>query len=176
MKYYTKTINENFVIKAKREITVIKNGLQIINPSEDVLFEDGWEEYVIPATSDKEKLEIERKNKLQQIIDYDTSSEVNVFYIKDFAIWLDKNTRTGLKLRFEAELAQGKETTTLWYEGISFDLTLEQAMQMLYLIELYASECYDNTQKHIANVKNLNTIDEIRIYDYTLNYPEKLKL
>jgi hypothetical protein len=43
-------------------------------------------------------------------------------------MWLDKETRVGLKLRFEAELASGKTETTLWYDGLSFNLSLEQAV------------------------------------------------
>jgi hypothetical protein len=49
------------------------------------------------------------------------------------------------------------------------------ATKMLNAIELYASTCYDNTQQHIANVKNITTIDELKQYDYTSGYPEKLR-
>jgi hypothetical protein len=48
-------------------------------------------------------------------------------------------------------------------------------MQMLYAIEIYASECYDNTQLHLANVETLSTLDSILEYDYTTGYPEKLR-
>lgn len=46
---------------------------------------------------------------------------------------------------------------------------------MLNAVELYASECYDNTQRHIANVKKIDNINELKQYDYTSGYPEKLK-
>lgn len=45
---------------------------------------------------------------------------------------------------------------------------------MLYAIEVYASKCYDNTQKHLANVEKLETLEEIIEYDYHTGYPEKL--
>ena len=90
-------------------------------------------------------------------------------------MWLDKTTRVGLKLRFDAEIASGQTNTTLWYEGIPFNLELANAVQMLNAIELYASACYDNTQAHIANVKALEDVEAIKNYDYRTGYPEKLR-
>jgi hypothetical protein len=48
-------------------------------------------------------------------------------------------------------------------------------VQMLYALEVYASACYDNTQRHLAAVDSLSTIEEIQSYDYTTGYPDKLK-
>ena len=109
------------------------------------------------------------------IQNYDSSKEVNCFYIGDAEIWLDKATRAGLKLRFEAEVAMGAEETTLWYNNIQFPLKLEIAVQMLYAIEVYASACYDNTQKHLAELSKLTTLEEVESYDYKTGYPEKLR-
>jgi hypothetical protein len=49
------------------------------------------------------------------------------------------------------------------------------AMQMLLAIEIYASECYDNTQRHMAAVDVLESKEEIDAYDYRVGYPEKLE-
>jgi hypothetical protein len=49
------------------------------------------------------------------------------------------------------------------------------AMQMLMAIELYASQCYDNTQRHLAAVDALESKEEIDAYDYRVGYPEKLE-
>ena len=114
-------------------------------------------------------------NKLSEIIsDYDTSNNINQFYVQDIPIWLDKATRAGLLLRFQAEQAQGITDTALWYNTMQFPLKVNDAINMLYAIELYASACYDNTQKHLAIVKTLKTEEEIIAYDYKANYPEKL--
>ena len=43
------------------------------------------------------------------------------------------------------------------------------------MIEKYASECYDNTQMHIANVKAIEDMEELKNYDYRTGYPEKLR-
>ena len=157
-------------IKNQNQIVLHKNGKQIINPSEEQLLEDGWIIYTAP-----EKTIIDyKRDKIREIQYYDQSSEVNEFYINNIPVWLDKNTRAGLKLRFEAEIAIGKTDTVLWYEGQQFPLSLQQAMQMLYAIEVYASNCYDNTQKHMANVNALETIEDVESYNYHKDYPEKL--
>jgi hypothetical protein len=48
-------------------------------------------------------------------------------------------------------------------------------MQMLYALEVYASECYDNTQLHLSNIDKLETLEEIAEYDYKVGYPKKLQ-
>ncbi|MBR3591024.1 MAG: DUF4376 domain-containing protein [Alistipes sp.] len=175
MKEYTKQIDGKTVIKPQNEIVVFKDGRQWFNPSHAMLIEDGWEEYVIPEPTEEELLAKAKRAKVREVQLYDSSEEVNIFYIQDLPVWLDKATRAGLKLRFEAELAMGKEQTTLWYGNTQFPLPLSQAVQMLYAIEVYASACYDNTQAHLANIHALTTIEEVEAYDYTYFYPEKLR-
>lgn len=104
---------------------------------------------------------------------YDSSDCVNEFTINNIPIWLDKDTRTGLMLRFEAEIAIGKTETTLWSNGQSFTLPLDKAMEMLKAIEVYASKCYNTTQEHLYNIA---TLEDISNYDYRIGYPNKLKL
>lgn len=166
MKLYIK----NDTIKVSNRIIVHKDGKQIINPSEEQILEDGWTIYTAPEKT----IEEHKQDKIREIQHYDQSSEVNEFYIQTIPVWFDKNTRAGLKLRFEAEIATGKTDTVLWYEGQQFSFSLEQAVQMLYAIEVYASVCYDNTQRHISNVNKLETSEEIKSYDYRQEYPEKL--
>lgn len=127
---------------------------------------------------DKEQMFQLLKNKLkEQILRYDSSENVNSFTIAGVKLWIDKATRVGLKLRFEAEKRLGKTDTTLWQNGMQFPLPLEgsiTALDMLDRIELYASVCYDTTQRHLAEVEKLETVDEVMAYDYTSGYPQKL--
>jgi hypothetical protein len=46
---------------------------------------------------------------------------------------------------------------------------------MLYTIEIYASKCYDNTQKHLAEIQKIETLEELKNYDYKSGYPEYLR-
>lgn len=186
---YVKEIDGRKVTKPRRNIVLTKVttvpvspdsdetknvNMQVFNPTHEMLVEDGWEIYTVPELTDEQKFANAKSYKIDEINRYDSSEDVNIFYIQDLPIWLDKATRAGLKLRFEAEIAMGKTDTTLWYNNMQFPLSLENAMQMLYAIEVYASACYDNTQLHLSNIEKLETIDEIDEYDYRVGYPEKL--
>ena len=164
-------------IKTRNERVIVKDKKQYICPSEELLLAEGWVEYVpvVYEPTEGELLLKEKELIKNQITRYDSSEEVNMFYVNGIPVWLDKATRSGLMLRFQSEIALGKTNTSLWYNGIEFPLPLEMAMQMLYAIEVYASNCYDNTQKHLAEVDKLNTIDEVKEYNYKTGYPEKLQ-
>ena len=177
MKLYEKIIDGKQHCKPANKIVIVKDGMQTINPTEEMLLEDGWVEH-IPVQyepTEEEILNREKEYKIDEILNYDSSRGVNGFYIDDKELWLDKATRVGLKLRFDAELANGQTNTTIWYEGTPFNLELANALQMLNAIELYASACYDNTQAHIANVNAIEDIETLKNYDYRIGYPEKLR-
>lgn len=172
MKTYIKTIDGKRVRKTRNQIVIIKDGRQYINPKEDMILADGWEEYIEPT---EDELTTAKKRLIRTITAYDSSSEVNVFYMNGIPMWLDKATRAGLMLRFQSEQAIGKEMTSLWYNGQMYELPLSNAFQMLFALEVYASACYDNTQRHLANVNGLESLDAIEAYDYREGYPAKLE-
>lgn len=161
------------IIKHRNEIVIRKDGMNTYNPTEEMILADGWEEYITPVY--KPTIEDYRKRKKDEIARYDSSDEVNAFYMQGQRMWLDKATRAGLMLRLQAEQSMGKETTTLWYGTHQFELPIVSAFQMLYALELYASQCYDNTQRHLAAVDALESKDEIDAYDYRTGYPEELE-
>ena len=124
-----------------------------------------------------ESMECQKRLLRERIMAYVSSDHVNSFTIGGYPTWLDKATRVGLKLRFEAELRLGKTETTLWQNGMQFPLPLVgdlTALDMLDGIELYASSCYDVTQKHLAAIDTLASVDEVKNYDYLDGYPKKL--
>ena len=132
-------------------------------------------EIPVPELSDKAAF-VRARHKLRNAIQsYDTSKEVNCFYMQDEPMWLDFENRSRLLLRFQAETAKGNETTTLWSNGKEYTLPLSVAINMLYELETYASKCYDNTQRHLANINILETLEDVQNYDYKSGYPEKLK-
>lgn len=172
MKKYQKVIDGKTIIKRADEIVVRGNGSQTFNPTESMILADGWTEYVAPVY--EPTLEDVKQGKIDEILAYDSSSAVNEFIMGGIPMWLDKATRAGLLLRFEAEGKAMRETTTLWYEGQSYTLPLAQAQQILIALELYASACYDNTQSHIAAIMALESKEAVEAYDYTGGFPEKL--
>jgi hypothetical protein len=177
MKLYEKIIDGKQHCKPANKIVIVKDGMQTFNPTEEMLFADGWIEHIpVPyEPTEEEILNREKEHKIEEILRHDSSHEVNSFYIADHNMWLNKATRVGLKRRFDAEIAGGQTNTTLWYEGTPFNLELANAVQMLNAIELYASACYDNTQMHIANVKVIENLEILKKYNYRRGYPDKLR-
>lgn len=176
-KVYVKEIDGQTVKKKAKDIVLKTTRGIVFNPSEAMLLADGWTEYVRPTPpepTEEEKFVIAKERKKVEIEHHDKSSAVNQFFIGETPMWLDKETRTGLKLRFEAEIAMGKTDTTLWADGVQYPLSLEAAIQMLYALEVYASMCYDQTQAHLAAIDALTTIEAVEAYDYTTGYPDKL--
>lgn len=141
------------------------------NPTEEMILADGWVEYEEPKV---DELVLAKQKATRAIERYDSSDEVNAFYMQGQPMWLDKSTRAGLMLRFQAEQSVGKVETTLWCGSTMYTLSITDALNMLMALELYASECYDVTQSHIANINKLQTIEELEQYNFRIGYPEKL--
>lgn len=177
MKLYTKIIDGYTYIMPVNKIVIIKDKMQVFNPTEEMLIEDGWKIYAAPnmELTEEQILKQEKENKINDIMEYDSSEAVNVFYVNDVPMWLDKATRVGLMLRFQSEQLLGDSETTLWYESKKFVLPLNVAQTMLHQIEKYASQCYNNTQMHLANINALETLEELKNYDYKSGYPEYLR-
>lgn len=49
MKVYQKEIDGRLEIKPRNRIVIIKDGMQTFNPSDEMVMEDGWVEFVQPA-------------------------------------------------------------------------------------------------------------------------------
>lgn len=127
----------------------------------------GLEEEDTPLSKQKRKL-------INEINAYDTSDEVNSFFLNGIKVWLDKDTRVGLMNSLTIEKNAGKEESTLWFNNICITINCDAAIQMLSTLELYALNCYNVTAKHKVAVENLNNLEEALGYDYTVGYPEKL--
>lgn len=129
------------------------------------------------------EFEAAKAAKLAAIAEYDKSDAVNGFSINGIDGWLDRDTRTSLVNTVSVELANGKEVTTLWFGLVKLTLNCENVLYMLAQLEMYAHECYNVTQQHIANItavepegENPDYVElkeQIESYDYTYGYPKK---
>lgn len=108
--------------------------------------------------------------------EYDNSIEVNSFYIDRKRIWFDKATRVGIINAINLQKELGNNTYTIWFDNISIELDINRALNILAMIENYASTCYNVTQKHINEIKKLSSIEECLNYDITANYPAILNI
>ena len=103
---------------------------------------------------------------------YDNSDQVNSFLIDGVNFWLDKATRVGLM-----HLANcSKDNLQLVVGDRILEFSPEFVKEFLAKLEVYASQCYIQTQKHILAAKQLKNLEDILNYDYTTGYPEKITL
>ena len=115
-----------------------------------------------------------KEMKIAEINAYDKSDAVNSFTLAGKEIWLDKDTRVGLVNSIGIEKESGRMNTTLWYNAEKYVIPVDTALQMLNRLELYALDCYNVTQSHIAAVKSLSDAGQVEAYNYKTRYPEQL--
>ena len=111
---------------------------------------------------------------IRLIEQYDASDNVNSFSLNGIKVWLPKETRVGLMNSTTIEKNAGKEESTLWLNGLCITVNCDAAIQMLSSLELYALACYNKTAEHKLAINNLTDIAEVKSYDYTQGYPDKL--
>ena len=107
----------------------------------------------------------------KQIQIYDKSKTINSFIYKDQLYWFDKNTRVCL-----LNLTNYSEYIELVLGNDIINITSENLKKFLADLEVYASKCYVNTQKHLLNINQLRTVEDLINYDYTIGYPDKIIL
>lgn len=108
--------------------------------------------------------------------EYDNSDEVNSFYINDERVWFDKATRVGLINLINLEKNIGKTDTILWFNNDSITIDIDKALNLLSIVEMYAKDCYDNTNQHYSDIAKLETLEDCLSFDITSGYPNILKI
>lgn len=174
MKRYYKQIDGQTIFF---EGILIVDNMQIINPSEEQLLENGWLEWVEPEPeepTEEELLQQAKEEKLAEIDEYDQSSAVNSFSLNGQDMWLDAATRQQLRISIMAYQSLGKSSATKWFNGSDYTFSIVQWLDMLDLLEVYAAEALNTTESHKAAIKEMTTIEEITEYDITTDYPEKI--
>lgn len=140
----------------------------------------GEEEYDLVSEEWRERckatLEKAKKEKLEAILAYDTSSDVNGFMLNGNKVWLDKGTRVGLMNSIQITRDMGQDTTTMWFDGYKLEVRCDMAIMLLSSLEMYALECFNVTAAHKKAVSELTTIEEVEAYDYKTGYPKQLDI
>lgn len=148
---------------------VFTNTSTTFNPSDEMCLADGWEKY-------DGCLEEDIQNKIDEINKYDTSDEINIFYIDEIPMWFNKTDRVILKDRFEREIALSKEETLIKYKTYVIKLTPAKALEIITNISQYADLCFDKTCEHIIKVSVLQNRKDVKNYNYKVGYPSVLHL
>ena len=159
----------------EKQATLVISGLhvainrneRVVADSEGTKYEYDVEEFDVATKDDIDK-EVEA-HILFLLYEYDKSKAVNNLKLQGNDMWLDKSTRDGLLLRFIAEKNKGLTITKV----SGYNMPIEDAFKMLYQLEIYASECWDNTFLHEKAIKALPSAMEKAKYDFTVGYPLK---
>lgn len=106
--------------------------------------------------------------------DYDKSDEVNHFMIDGEKSWLDKDTRVGLINSVTIQKDSGATTTVLWLNDSPYKVSIDYALTFLKELELYAIECNNVTQTHIAQIKKIIDRNELFEYNVSKDYPKSI--
>ena len=109
-----------------------------------------------------------KEMKIADINAYDKSDAVNSFTLSGKRMWLTKEDRVGLVNSIRLD-------TVLWFGAVKYTIPVSSALLMLNSLELYALDCYNVTQQHIAAVRELQTGEEVESYNYKTGYPNKLE-
>lgn len=157
--------------------SIILNDSRIFNPSHKQYLEAGYQEWIEPEiTPYVPTLQDVINIKISDILQYDTSEEVNSFTINGEVGWIDRNTRVALLHALDVVEQSGGTTYTVWFNDNPLTLNIFTIKQFLTALELYAIEALNVTNSHIREVKQLQSIQEVENYDITLGYPEKINL
>lgn len=128
-------------------------------------------EAILKYFNELDNIESWRALRRVQIQGYDSSDKVNCFYLGEQPMWLDKATRVGLANSLNIEKADGRESSELWVGYNKIVLNVDLALQLLAKLELYAKDCYGVTASHIAKIEGFQSIEELRGFDISSDYP-----
>lgn len=126
------------------------------------------------AIKDNNEMAINRILLNKRVDLYDSSDFVNQFSIGGINLWLDSSMRDKVRENLESSEKEGETETVLRFSGMSFPVTVEMGWQMYYSVLAYAKKCWNVTESHREAIAELTTAEELKNYDYTANYPEKL--
>ena len=151
------------------------NDRMIITPTPEILLENGYTPIDVEP-SQEELLAAAKVEKIAEIEEYAESSNVNEFSFMGIKMWLNVKTRIGYSMSIRSADTLGQKTIQMPVNGNVYPIELEKARKLLATVHLYADATFKVTLQHIANVKALQSVDEVKAYDNTKGYPQKLSL
>lgn len=172
-KKYYKIIDDRMVFFKN---PLIHDGMQVFNPTEEMLFAEGWQEYTPPtppAPTPAQLLQEAKDTKIAEIEAYNDSSDVNGFIVNGYQTWIPRELRANFKTSIDSYIALDIPTMTKIWEGIEYTTTPQNWLQMYYVVEYYASECQNVTDRHKIAVNAMDNIEDVENYDIAADYPNK---
>lgn len=141
-------------------------------PTEEEISEDyQWH----TETLDKMMLDQAKLTKTREIKEYNSSSNVDGFYLNGVKHWLTLDERKAAELSTKAHITLGHETTEQCMGGVFYTIPCESLIYMLAELEIYALECLNHAKRQEAEVMAMTDIKAVEKYDVTKGYPEMLR-
>lgn len=122
-------------------------------------------------------VDVVRNFRIKELTNRDNSTEVNEFFYNGKSMWFDKVTRACIAYSIQSEKDNGATTTVLFdNDNEPHTLPVDLALQLFGALEVYAKQCYNATQTHLAALKGLDTVEALLEYNILSGYPEKLNI
>lgn len=115
-----------------------------------------------------------KNSKIDELVEYDKSEDVNIFSVNNKYTWFDKDTRAVLNTSIESAALLNESEITFVINDKEFSIDIQTAKQMLATIQRYADKCYLVTEAHKRAIKALSKEEDIVNYDVTVGYPNKV--
>lgn len=147
---------------------------ETLNPTEQQMLDAGWQVYVEPEPTNAQKLANAKTEKIAQIEAYDASDSIEEFTINGVSMWLGHELRQQVRTSADAYESLGYENMTKVFNGTEFTFPITVWRQMLNMLEVYAAEALNTTERHKNTVTAMTRRKDVEDYDYTTGYPEKL--
>lgn len=172
MKYYNKTTKKWY--KEGETLTLRISDSEFFSgiPTTQMLLSFGYEP--VSEQNSEESIDDVKQAKIKEIYEYDESPQVNTFYVNNVNVWFDKETRSNFRGSLSDAELLGENEISIPINGEVMTLPIQTAKQILAQIQRYADNCAIVTATHIRNVNNLDSIEQVKSYDFTRNYPQKL--
>lgn len=144
---------------------------------------------LIPVPVHEITLEETKQNKIKEIEEYDSSDNVNSFIVHitpdtydendiltpgiTITTWIDPVKRSNYKNSLDSAELLGLEEVHPIFNGMPLAISTQTAKMALAEIQIYADRCYNVTETHKAAIDILNTIQEVKEYNFTTGYPNR---
>ena len=168
MKIYHNATTDEWYTEGTVITRRIENGVFSGIPTVAQLTEWGFTEYVPPVH--EKTLEEAKREKVEELEEYDSSTAVNEFYLNSVGMWFEPAKRDNYLNSLQSAKRLGQTTVPF----LGQNLNIDDAIGMIDAVNLYAMQCVAVTDAHKAAIKALTTIADVDAYDYTVGYPSKL--
>lgn len=104
-----------------------------------------------------------------ELLVYDSSPEINSFFLNGVPDWRGPFERANLRNAVDALVDAGVETA----DFMGYHIPTDMAQAALKEIELYAAGCTAVRDTHMAAIAELQSERDIDRYDFTVGYPPR---